>query len=112
MKTKDGKRESFELGSFADATRRSSPDSKLCSRPVKVGLSEYLASLKRIDRALSHMMSKNLRVNQQAIGDFNELLSEGSVHLQNLFRSILASNVQLVEPLHYITKRRSQDDSR
>ncbi|MCJ1466479.1 exocyst complex component exo70 [Pseudocyphellaria aurata] len=73
--------------------------------PAKVGLSEYLASLKRIDRALSQMMSKNLRVNQQAIGDFNELLSEGSTHLQNLFRSTLASNVQPVEPLHYITKQ-------
>lgn len=53
------------------------------------------------------MMSTNLRVNQQAIGDFNELLSEGSNHLQKLFRS-LASNLQPVEPLHYITKRKSE----
>lgn len=88
------------------------PNSDLCCRPSKVGLSEYLASLKRIDRALSNMMTKNLRVNQQAIGDFNELLSEGSTHLQNLFRSTLASNLQPVEPLHYITKRRCPDESR
>ncbi|KAL8712379.1 MAG: hypothetical protein Q9225_006948 [Loekoesia sp. 1 TL-2023] len=72
--------------------------------PDRVGLPDYLASLKRVDRALSQMSSTNLRINQQAIGDFNELLSEGNNHLQALFRSTLAENVQPVEPLHYITK--------
>ena len=52
------------------------------------------------------MVSTNLRVNQQAIGDFNELLSEGSTQLQNIFRDSLLSTAQLVEPLHYITKGR------
>ncbi|KAI4190641.1 MAG: hypothetical protein L6R41_000652 [Letrouitia leprolyta] len=72
--------------------------------PERVGLPDYLASLKRVDRALSQMSSSNLRINQQAIGDFNELLSEGNNQLQALFRSTLADNVQPVEPLHYITK--------
>lgn len=72
--------------------------------PERVGLPDYLASLKRVDRSLSQMSSTNLRVNQQAIGDFNELLSEGNNNLQALFRSILVEDVQPVEPLHYLTK--------
>ncbi|KAL8811396.1 MAG: hypothetical protein Q9223_001790 [Gallowayella weberi] len=70
--------------------------------PDRVGLTDYLASLKRIDRALSQMSSSNLRINQQAIGDFNELLSHGSDQLQALFRSTLAEDVQPVEPLKYL----------
>ncbi|KAL8782947.1 MAG: hypothetical protein Q9213_005003 [Squamulea squamosa] len=73
--------------------------------PDQVGITDYLASLKRIDRALSSMSSTNLRVNQQAIGDFNELLNEGSNQLQALFRSILAEDVQPVEPLNYLIKK-------
>lgn len=73
--------------------------------PDRVGLPDYLASLKRVDRTLSAMSSTNLRINQQTIGDFNALLSEGNDRLQALFRSTLAENVQPVEPLHYITKQ-------
>ncbi|KAL8765243.1 MAG: hypothetical protein Q9209_007636 [Squamulea sp. 1 TL-2023] len=73
--------------------------------PDPVGLTDYLASLKRIDRALSSMSSTNLRVNQQAIGDFNQLLSEGSNQLQALFKSILAEDAQPVEPLNYLVKK-------
>lgn len=98
------KKQSFELGPFACAFCESNAD--LRPRPGKVGLPEYLTSLKRIDRALSQMLERNLRVNQQAIGDCNELMSEGITQLQKLFRFDLASSFQLVEPLHYITKRR------
>ena len=83
------------------------PVGLILSRPGKVGLSDYFSSLKRINRALSQLSETNLRVNQQTIGDFNELLSIGSDNLKTLFRSLLSSNVQPVEPLHYITKRRS-----
>ncbi|KAL8727288.1 MAG: hypothetical protein Q9181_005763 [Wetmoreana brouardii] len=72
--------------------------------PDRVGLPDYLASLKRIDRSLSQMSSTNLRVNQQAIGDFKELFNDGNNQLQALFRSILVEDVQPVEPLHYLTK--------
>ena len=65
-----------------------------------------MASLKRVERALSQMTATNIRANQQAIGDFNELLSEGSNKLQDLFRTALLEDVQKIEPLHYITKRR------
>ena len=53
------------------------------------------------------MTATKLRVNQQAIGDYNELLSEGSDQLQNMFRASLSENLQPIEPLHYITKRKS-----
>ncbi|KAI4243892.1 MAG: hypothetical protein L6R40_003274 [Gallowayella cf. fulva] len=76
--------------------------------PDRVGLRDYLASLTRIDRSLSQMSSSNLRINQQAIGDFNELLNEGSNQLQALFRSILAEDVQPVEPLTYLIKEDKQ----
>ncbi|KAI4110073.1 MAG: hypothetical protein L6R37_000206 [Teloschistes peruensis] len=72
--------------------------------PERVGLPDYLASLKRIERSLEQMSSTNLRVNQQAIGDFNELLGEGNNQLQTLFRSILSEKLHPVEPLHYLTK--------
>ncbi|KAI4133586.1 MAG: hypothetical protein LQ338_000098 [Usnochroma carphineum] len=72
--------------------------------PDRVGLPDYLASLKRIDRALTQMSSTNLRINQQAMGDLNELLSEGNNRLQALFRSTLSEHVQPVEPLHNIAK--------
>ena len=51
------------------------------------------------------MTVTNIRANQQAIGDFNELLSEGSNKLQELFRASVLEDVQKVEPLHFITKR-------
>ncbi|CAO1600319.1 exocyst complex component exo70 [Xanthoria calcicola] len=91
------------LGPSEDKAReeriiRAGPDPK--------GITDYLASLKRIDRALSQMSSTNLRVNQQAIGDFNELLSEGSSHLQALYRSILDDELQPVEPLNYLVKKK------
>ena len=73
--------------------------------PERVGLPEYLASLKRIDRARSQLSVTNLKINQQSIGDFNELLGEGNTKLQALFRSILAENIQPVEPLSYIAKQ-------
>ena len=63
-----------------------------------------MASLKRVERALSQMTATNLRANQQTIGDFNELLSEGSNKLQDLFKAALLEDVQKVEPLHFITK--------
>ena len=48
-----------------------------------------------------------MKVQQQAIGDVNELLSEGSMKLQDYYRSLLSERVQPVEPLSYITKRKS-----
>ena len=74
--------------------------------PNQAGLSEFLGSMKRLQRAQSKMSSSNLRVQQQAIGDVNELLDEGSVKLQDYFRSTIAGSTAPVEPLQFITKQR------
>lgn len=74
--------------------------------PVQAGLTDFLGSMKRLQRAQTKMSSSNLRVQQQAIGDINELLDEGSVKLQDYFRSIIADSTSPVEPLQFITKQR------
>ena len=73
--------------------------------PDQVGIPEYLASMKRVDRALNQLNSTNLRVNQQAVGDLNVLVSDGTGKLERIFRSLLESNLRPVEPLHFITKQ-------
>ena len=50
------------------------------------------------------MGTTNLRANQQAIGDFNELLAEGAKRLEEVYRSLLLEYSQPLEPLHYLTK--------
>ncbi len=74
--------------------------------PRQVGLDEFLASMKRLQRAQAKMSSSNMRVQQQAIGDINELLDEGSLMLQDYFRKMVADSIAPVEPLQYITKQR------
>lgn len=53
------------------------------------------------------MGSTNMRANQQAIGDFNELLAEGSKKLEEVYRSLLLEYSQPLEPLHYLTRGKS-----
>ncbi|KZF23406.1 hypothetical protein L228DRAFT_260237 [Xylona heveae TC161] len=71
----------------------------------KVGLSEFLGSLKRITTALSELKSTNLRANQQAISELNSLLKSGSQQLESLFRDLVNEDARPVEPLHYLTKK-------
>lgn len=52
------------------------------------------------------MGTTNMRANQQAIGDFNELLAEGSKRLEEFYRSVLLEYSQPLEPLHYLTRGR------
>ncbi|OGM45464.1 exocyst complex protein EXO70 [Aspergillus bombycis] len=74
------------------------------SGPQNVELSQYLAAIKRVEKALVDLNSTNLRSNQKAISDFNALLSTGTVRLQDLLRSKLSDDVSTIEPLHYLTK--------
>lgn len=102
-KTKERKRESFGLGkSNLGSSRCSSMLTKY--RPAQVGLIEYMNSLKRVNRALAEMGTTNMRANQQAIGDFNELLAEGCNKLELVYRSLLLEYSQPLEPLHYLTR--------
>ena len=73
-------------------------------RPQSSGLSQYLAAMKRVEKALVDLNTTNLKSNQNAISDFNSLLSAGSGHLQEMFRSELKQHVAPIEPLHYLTK--------
>ena len=102
-RTKERKRGSFGLGEWNQGENRLfSLLIKL--RPAQVGLTEYLNSLKRVNRALTEMGTTNMRANQQAIGDFNELLAEGSKKLEEAYRSVLLEYSQPLEPLHYLTR--------
>ena len=75
--------------------------------PRTAGLDEYLSAMKRLERSLEHLTASKMRVQQQTLKDFNELLSEGVSRLQELFCSILSERALPVEPLHYITKQLS-----
>ena len=72
--------------------------------PKASGLQQYLAALKRVDRALQDLTSSNMRSNQAAISEFHSLLSTGSNQLNDLYRSMLQEDNGSVEPLHYVTK--------
>ncbi|KAK3944809.1 exocyst complex protein exo70 [Diplogelasinospora grovesii] len=73
--------------------------------PDKAGLSSYLASIKRLNKALSDMKASNLRSTQQTVADLQRLVKTGNTQLENSFDKILRSETpRSVEPLHYITK--------
>ena len=73
--------------------------------PRQVGLQQYLAALKRVDRALKDLTNSNMRSNQGAISDFLGLLTIGHGQMQDLFRDMLKEEPRSVEPLHYIIKQ-------
>ena len=73
--------------------------------PAKVGIEEYLACMRRLDRSLEQLTASKMRVQQQTVGAYNELLSEGISRLQEFFRAIISERSQQIEPLHYITKQ-------
>jgi hypothetical protein len=74
------------------------------NRPQKVGLTAYLASLRRVNDGLSVLKQSNLRSSQKVVQQMTGLLKAGSMQLEELFRQSLAEDSQPVEPLHYITK--------
>lgn len=72
--------------------------------PQNAGLSQYLSAIKRVEKALVDLNTTNLKSNQKAITEFNNLLITGSGKLQDMMRSMLSEHVTPVEPLHYLTK--------
>jgi exocyst complex protein 7 len=77
-------------------------------RPRNAGLQQYLGALHRVSRALADLNATNIRSNQQAVSEFSSLLSSGNSKLQDHYRSVLRENVNTVEPLHYLTKRKRE----
>ncbi|KAG0635930.1 Cullin repeat-like-containing domain protein [Tuber brumale] len=72
--------------------------------PSKTGLTEYLASLRRINEALSGLKKSNLRRSQKTVTQMTSHLKAGSLQLEDLFRQASAEGSKSVEPLHFITK--------
>ncbi|KAL8382706.1 hypothetical protein RB595_006478 [Gaeumannomyces hyphopodioides] len=73
--------------------------------PDKAGLSNYLNSIKRLNKALSDMKASNLRSTQQTMADLQRLIKSGNTQLENQFDRILRTETpRSLEPLHYITK--------
>lgn len=67
----------------------------------------YVASLKHVDQMLAELSVKKLRVNQQTVSELIQLSQQGNNKLQEFFDAILREDLQKIEPLHFITKRRS-----
>ncbi|KAJ5753454.1 uncharacterized protein N7511_007607 [Penicillium nucicola] len=85
-----------------DAKKRE--DGIIRAGPQSSGLTQYLAAMKRVEKALVDLSTTNLRSNQNAITDFNALLNTGSAKLQEMLRQELNQHATPIEPLHYLTK--------
>lgn len=73
--------------------------------PDKAGLSNYLASVKRLTKAFADMQASNLRANQQTMTELNRLIKSGNTQLETYFDKLLrAETPRSIEPLHFITK--------
>lgn len=75
--------------------------------PENAGLSNYLNSIKRLNKALSDMKASNLRSTQQTMTDLQRLVKSGNTQLENHFDKLLRGETpRSIEPLHYITKQK------
>lgn len=73
--------------------------------PDKAGLSNYLGSIKRLNKSYSEMQASNMRANQRTMADLGRLLNSGNTQLENHFDRLLRGETpRTIEPLHYITK--------
>ncbi|ODA78466.1 hypothetical protein RJ55_05847 [Drechmeria coniospora] len=73
--------------------------------PDKAGLSNYLASIKRLGKAFADMQASNLRANQQSLTELVHLIKSGNTQLEFYFDKLLRGETPpSIEPLHYITK--------
>src|ERR1700733_15072123 len=57
--------------------------------PDKSGLSAYLGSLKRVNKALAELKATNLKSNQNSIAALTQLLRAGNQQLETVFQRIL-----------------------
>ncbi|KAH6631952.1 Cullin repeat-like-containing domain protein [Chaetomium tenue] len=75
--------------------------------PDKAGLPNYLASIKRLNKALSDMKASNLRSTQQTVTELQRLVKLGNTQLENSFDKLLRNETpRAIEPLHFITKNK------
>ncbi|KAK3306924.1 Cullin repeat-like-containing domain protein [Chaetomium strumarium] len=75
--------------------------------PDKAGLPNYLASIKRLSKALSEMQASKLRSTQQTVAELQRLVKLGNTQLENAFDRLLRNETpRSIEPLHFITKNK------
>jgi exocyst complex protein 7 len=75
--------------------------------PDKAGLPNYLASIKRLNKALNDMKASNLRSTQQTVAELQKLVKLGNTQLENSFDKLLRNETpRALEPLHFITKKK------
>ncbi|KOS21652.1 Exocyst complex protein EXO70 [Escovopsis weberi] len=73
--------------------------------PDKAGLSNYLASVKRLGKSYADMQASNLRANQNTMADLTRLIKLGNNQLEGHFDKLLRGETpRPIEPLHFITK--------
>ncbi len=73
--------------------------------PDKAGLANYLASIKRLNKALNDMQASNLRSTQSTISELQRLIKSGNSQLESTFDKLLrAETPRSIEPLHFVTK--------
>jgi len=76
--------------------------------PDKAGLSNYLASIKRLNKALGDMKASNLRSTQQTVAELQRLVKSGNTQLESSFDKLLRNETpRSIEPLHFITKNKA-----
>ncbi|KAK0645574.1 exocyst complex protein exo70 [Cercophora newfieldiana] len=76
--------------------------------PDKAGLSNYLASIKRLNKALGDMKASNLRSTKQTVDELQRLVKSGNTQLENAFDKLLRLETPRdIEPLHFITKNKA-----
>lgn len=75
--------------------------------PDKAGLSNYLGSIKRLNKALGDMKASNLRSTKQTVDELQRLVKSGTTQLEGAFDKLLRSETPRdIEPLHFITKNK------
>ena len=73
--------------------------------PDKAGLGNYLASIKRLTKAVNDMKASNLRSTQQTVAELQRLIKLGNSQLESSFdKTLQVETPRSIEPLHYITK--------
>jgi exocyst complex protein 7 len=83
---------------------RNREEQVLRERPERVGLSQYIASMDRTNRALKDLKASNMRSNQKAAADLSELLEVGTRNLETVFRDVVRQDSQPIEPLQQIMR--------
>ena len=74
--------------------------------PEAVGLPNYVACLRRVERKYDQLIRSSVRANQDAGQEMSQLLNFGAKRLQELFEDTLKAASVPVEPLEFITRKR------